>query len=69
MQKTKIVATISERQCDVNFIRKLYNEGMNVVRMNTAHQEPEDTLKVISNVRQVSDRIALLIDTKGPEVR
>ncbi|MFP4047758.1 MAG: pyruvate kinase, partial [Bacteroidales bacterium] len=69
MQKTKIVATISDRQCDVNFIRELYNEGMNVVRMNTAHQEPEDTLKVISNVRQVSDRIALLIDTKGPEVR
>ncbi|MFP4604217.1 MAG: pyruvate kinase [Bacteroidales bacterium] len=69
MQKTKIVATISDRQCDVNFIRKLYNEGMNVVRMNTAHQEPEDTLKVINNVRQVSDRIALLIDTKGPEVR
>ncbi|MFO8234019.1 MAG: pyruvate kinase [Bacteroidales bacterium] len=69
MQKTKIVATISDRQCDINFIQQLYEQGMNVVRLNTAHQQPEDTLKVIKNVQNVSERIALLIDTKGPEVR
>jgi pyruvate kinase len=68
-KKTKIVATISDRKCDVEFIRELRKAGMNVVRLNTAHQTHEDTLKVIKNVREVSERIALLLDTKGPEIR
>ncbi|HRG03431.1 MAG: pyruvate kinase [Paludibacteraceae bacterium] len=66
---TKIVATISDKRCDVDFISQLYEEGMNVVRMNSAHLNREGFLKIINNVRAVSNRIALLIDTKGPEVR
>jgi pyruvate kinase len=68
-KKTKIVATISDRNCDVPFLRELFEGGMNVVRMNTAHQTIEDSMKIINNVREVSDRIALMIDTKGPEIR
>ena len=37
--------------------------------MNTAHQTLDEAMKVVRNVRAVSDQIALLIDTKGPEVR
>lgn len=69
MKKTKIVATISDKNCDVPFLKKLHHAGMDVVRLNTAHQSFEDTLKVINNVRQVSDHIAILVDTKGPEIR
>lgn len=69
MKRTKIVATISDKKCDVDFLRELYESGMDVVRLNTAHQTPEEALKVIRNVRAVSDKIPLLIDTKGPEVR
>lgn len=70
MQKlTKIVATISDKMCDINFIQKIYDEGVNVVRLNTAHQSYEDSMKVIDNVRKVSDKIAILLDTKGPEIR
>ena len=36
LKKTKIVASISDLRCDVDFIRDLFNAGMNVVRMNTA---------------------------------
>lgn len=68
-KRTKIVATISDRRCDPGFIRELYEAGMNVVRINTAHQPPEASVNVIKNVRQVSDKIAILIDTKGPEIR
>jgi pyruvate kinase len=68
-KKTKIVATVSDMRCDVEFIRRLYDAGMNIVRLNTAHQAQEDTLKVIQNVRKVSDKIALMLDTKGPEIR
>jgi len=53
----------------VEFIKELYEAGMNVVRLNTAHQSPEDTLRIIQNVRSVSDKIALLLDPKGPELR
>ncbi|MGZ2370494.1 pyruvate kinase [Ancylomarina sp. YFZ004] len=66
---TKIIATISDKKCDVEFLTELFEEGMNVVRLNTAHQSHADAQKVIDNVRAVSEKIALLIDTKGPEIR
>lgn len=68
-KSTKIVATISDKNCEIDFIRELYIEGMNVVRMNSAHLQSEGFLKIINNVRAVSKHIALLMDTKGPEVR
>ena len=68
-KKTKIVATISDIKCDFHFIKELYDSGMDVVRLNTAHQDHEAALKVIKNVRKVSDNIAILLDTKGPEIR
>ena len=69
MKRTKIVATISDKRCEIGFLRELYEAGMNVVRLNTAHQTLDEAMKVVRNVRAVSDHIALLIDTKGPEVR
>ncbi|MDR1757115.1 MAG: pyruvate kinase [Culturomica sp.] len=69
MKRTKIVATISDKRCEVAFLKELYEAGMDVVRLNTAHQTPEEAMKVIRNVRAVSDTIPFLIDTKGPEIR
>ncbi len=66
---TKIVATISDKRCDVEFIKELYAAGMNVVRLNTAHLDFDGINKIVNNVREVSDKIAFLIDTKGPEIR
>lgn len=69
MKQTKIVCSISDFRCDEDFLRKLFFAGMNVVRMNTAHAPAEGIKKIIKNVRAVSPHIALLIDTKGPEIR
>lgn len=69
MKQTKIVASISDRRCDTDFIRQLFNAGMNVVRMNTAHASEEGIKNIIRNAREVSRHIGILIDTKGPEVR
>lgn len=69
MKQTKIVASISDRRCSEEFIRELYEAGMNVVRMNTAHATPEGIKEIVENTRKVSHHIGLLIDTKGPEIR
>ena len=69
LKQTKIVASISDQRCDVDFIKELFDAGMNVVRMNTAHASREGFETLIANVRTVSNRIAILMDTKGPEVR
>lgn len=66
---TKIVATISDNKCDTKFLKELHDAGMNVVRLNTAHQNTNQSLKIIENIRKVSSKIAVLIDTKGPEIR
>ena len=69
MKQTKIVASISDRRCSVDFIRQLFVAGMNVVRMNTAHASAEGMWTIVNNVREVSHHIGILIDTKGPEIR
>lgn len=69
MKQTKIVASISDLRCEVDFLRELYNAGVNVMRINTAHATPEGIKKVINNIRKVSNYLAILIDTKGPEIR
>jgi len=68
-KRTKIVATISDKRCDPAFIKDLYEAGMDVVRINSAHLDIEAAKRIINNVRQVSEKIAILIDTKGPEIR
>jgi len=69
MKHTKIVATISDKRCEVEFIQQLFEAGMNVARLNTAHISTESALAMINNVRAVSDSIGILVDTKGPEIR
>jgi pyruvate kinase len=69
LKQTKIVATISDKRCEVDFIAELFNAGMNVVRMNSAHLGKEGFDKIIRNTRAVSNRIGILMDTKGPEIR
>ena len=63
-KQTKIIATISDKRCEVDFIQSLFNEGLNVVRLNSAHLGKEGFDKIIGNVRSVSDEIAILMDTK-----
>lgn len=68
-KRTKIVATISDRRCEPEFIRELFEAGMDAIRINSAHLNIEGALKIIENGRRVSDRIPFILDTKGPEIR
>jgi pyruvate kinase len=68
-KRTKVVATISDKNCAPGFIKELYEAGMDVVRINSAHLSIEGALQIMKNTREVSDKIAILLDTKGPEIR
>ena len=68
-KRTKIVATISDKNCEPGFIKELYEAGMDVIRINSAHLDIEGALRIIRNTREVSDKIAIILDTKGPEIR
>lgn len=68
-KNTKILATISDLMCSTEFIKSLYDAGMDAVRLNTAHQDIDATRIVIENTRKVSETLGIVLDTKGPEVR
>ena len=73
LRKTKIICTIGPAVRDFEKIKQLVRNGMNIARFNfshgdhTYHQEMMDMLREAS--RQVSIPVALLLDTKGPEIR
>ena len=73
MKKTKIVCTIGPKTESVEILKELLNRGMNVMRLNFSHGDYEEHGNRIKNLRQaISEtgiRAALLLDTKGPEIR
>ncbi len=68
-KQTKIICTLADNRCDPDFIQKLIESGMDVVRLNTAHMDIAAAEKIVTAVRAVSDRTGILLDTKGPEIR
>src|SRR5450759_235234 len=68
-KRTKIVATISDKNCEPAFIKQLYEDGMNVIRINSEHLDIDGSLRIIKNTLEFSDKIAIILDTKGPEIR
>ncbi len=72
-RKTKIICTIGPASDNAEMIEKLANAGMNIVRFNFSHGDRESQGARMDMVRSVSDKIginlAVLLDTKGPEIR
>ncbi|MBU2863121.1 pyruvate kinase PykF [Reinekea forsetii] len=73
MRKTKIVCTIGPASESKEMLTQLANAGMNVMRLNFSHGDYEEHGSRIQAVREVSKetgkKIAILLDTKGPEIR
>lgn len=69
MKKTKIVATMSDFRCTEEFVQKLFDAGMDVVRINSAHVTEESASRIVEIVHRVNPAIPIMIDTKGPEIR
>ncbi|GGK11479.1 pyruvate kinase [Caldalkalibacillus thermarum] len=73
MRKTKIVATIGPASEAVETLKQLLQAGVDVVRLNFSHGDYEEHGQRIKNVRQAmretGKNVAILLDTKGPEIR
>ncbi len=69
MKKTKVVATMSDFRCTEEFVKDLFDAGMDVVRVNSAHVTEEGATRIVETVHRVNPAIPIMIDTKGPEIR
>ncbi|UAL46508.1 pyruvate kinase [Sutcliffiella horikoshii] len=73
MKKTKIVCTIGPASESVETLIQLMEAGMNVTRLNFSHGDYEEHGARIRNIREAVERtgknVAILLDTKGPEIR
>jgi len=73
MRKTKIVCTIGPASDSPEMLKKLIEAGMNVARLNFSHGDFETHGNSIRNIRQAAGElgktVAILLDTKGPEIR
>ncbi|MCL2410260.1 MAG: pyruvate kinase [Treponema sp.] len=72
-RKTKIICSLGPASSSDEVVRELILAGMNVARLNFSHGSHEAHRESIERVRRVSGElgipVAILLDTKGPEIR
>lgn len=73
MRKTKIVCTMGPASASKNVIKQMILAGMNVARFNMSHGTHESHHQMIELVKEAREElkvpVAIMIDTKGPEIR
>ena len=73
MKKTKIVATIGPASETEEILKQLFENGVNVCRLNFSHGNHEEHQKRIDTIKKVREEldlpIGIMLDTKGPEIR
>lgn len=72
-KKTKVIATLGPAVDDEGALRELFSLGVDIVRLNFSHGSHEEHAERIERVRRVRREmglpIAIMLDTKGPEIR
>ena len=72
-RRTKIICTLGPSTDNEAVMRALIEEGMNVARFNFSHgshEEHRGRVDMVKNLREeLNIPVALLLDTKGPEIR
>ena len=72
-RKTKIVCSLGPTSFSDDIVRDLILAGMNIARLNFSHGTHETHRASIERVKRVSGKlgvsIAIILDTKGPEIR
>lgn len=72
-KKTKIIATLGPAVDSDESLREMFELGVNIVRLNFSHGTHEEHSERIARVKRVREEvdlpIAIMLDTKGPEIR
>ncbi|WP_342268690.1 pyruvate kinase [Spiroplasma endosymbiont of Aspidapion aeneum] len=73
VKRTKVITTIGPSTSTKDDICKLFESGMNVIRLNFSHGSHEEHLPKINYVKELRNElkrpISIMLDTKGPEIR
>lgn len=73
MRRTKIVCTLGPASKSEKIMKEMLLAGMGIARLNFSHGTHEDHEKTIETFRSVRDSLsipaAVMLDTKGPEIR
>ncbi|MGN1269304.1 MAG: pyruvate kinase [Clostridia bacterium] len=73
MKKTKIICTLGPAVDNPETLENLILAGMDVARINFSHGNYHEQQDRIENLKKVRERVgkpvALMLDTKGPEIR
>lgn len=73
MKKTKIVATIGPASESEEVLKELFENGLDVCRLNFSHGTHEEHQKKMDTIKKVREAMGLpipiMLDTKGPEIR
>ena len=74
--RTKIICTIGPATKDIKTLKTLYNNGMNVARINMSHADHRSAKSIIDRIHKINadtksrfGPIGILLDTQGPEIR
>ena len=72
-KRTKIISTIGPASRSPILIKKLYDKGMNVIRINMSHTSIADMKKIVNDIKKINksitSSIGVMVDTQGPEIR
>jgi pyruvate kinase len=73
MPHTRIVATIGPASREANVLERMVAGGMDVARLNFAHETPEYHADLVERVRRAAEtvgrEVAILMDVPGPKLR
>lgn len=73
MKRTKIICTMGPATDKKTILRAIMKNGMDIARFNFSHgshQEHQMRIDMVKNLREeLNLPVALLLDTKGPEIR
>ncbi len=71
--KTKIVATMGPATADINVLEQMFNEGLDICRINFSHGDYDAVRDVVNNIRSLNKKlkrhVGILGDLQGPKLR
>jgi pyruvate kinase len=67
--KTKIIATIGPSSWDKEILKQMHKSGMDLARINASFADKEEVERVSKTIREISPRIAIMLDTQGTKIR